>query len=535
MQTTKLNLVLSAPDVPVPDTAYTGGFTGSTGGAISNTTAIIATIAILTILAIIVAIILHTLNKNTLNKHGLNKKLRKSNLIVFSFIMLGFAASILTPLLTTKANTNNTYAADSYATIEVPEQVDMNGEIEDTTFTYSKLTITKPDATNYGYELYILANEANDDLNFVPKTETNETVITSIEQEGTLTANTYGFTLEQDAKAEDEVWHPLTDIEDLLASYDTATTANNTTDVYFGVLTDNTVLPDTYTLDIDFYAITTLATIDNLTYMQEFKSISEADLANVKDSMVLEQQYQLKDIRDEKSYYIAKLKDNNIWMTQNLDHDIVTTEDFYTPDNTDIPAKWTAGTATYATNNTTWDNSNTTIESYDPGDLCQYIDYGTASGFDDCSGYYESAEVLHRHIGNYYNWTAAVAMNDSSIYADYQYQGGSVNHSICPAGWTIPSNNIYNNLVSSLSLTGGVGGNVFLEPIYFAFAGRRSNPYGTTGTFYSTENGYYWTNDFKSGSTSVAYNFFLRYEVNTVESYKESFRSQGLSVRCIAR
>ena len=130
------------------------------------------------------------------------------------------------------------------------------------------------------------------------------------------------------------------------------------------------------------------------------------------------------DSRDGKSYTVARLADGNLWMTQNLDHDIDSTKT-YTPADTDIPANWTPSTSTYTT--TTWNGSITAPESYDPGTL-----YWSGIANDSTP---VSSGNSHYHLGNYYNWTAAVAMNDTSSYITRKTL---IDQSICPAGWTLP-------------------------------------------------------------------------------------------------
>ena len=87
--------------------------------------------------------------------------------------------------------------------------------------------------------------------------------------------------------------------------------------------------------------------VPNLTYMQDLNSSNKA---TVLSSMTEDNQYYLRDKRDEKPYCVALLKDGNIWMTQNLDHDIKTDGTvIYDSTTTDIPSTWTPSTATYPT------------------------------------------------------------------------------------------------------------------------------------------------------------------------------------------
>ena len=272
--------------------------------------------------------------------------------------------------------------------------------------------------------------------------------------------------------------------------------------------------------------------VPNITYMQE---INDSNKTTVLASMTQDTQDYLRDSRDTKPYCVAKLADGNIWMTQNLDHDIVTTTDFYTYANTDIghgatpntSAKWTAQTATYATNDTTWSRSVDNPKSYDPGDLCwngtiapDYI--GTLSTYAVACG-----SDKHYHIGNYYNWTAAVAMNDSSSYTTDEQD---VDQSICPAGWRLPTfsgNKSYDNLVTALSLTSGASGNVQSAPAYFVYGGYWG------GSSYSVGGSdHYWSSVVNDDDGAYVFSFSRGGYMNP---QVVNIRDDGNSVSCVAR
>ena len=209
--------------------------------------------------------------------------------------------------------------------------------------------------------------------------------------------------------------------------------------------------------------------VPNLTYMQDLTSSNKA---SVLASMIEDQQYFLADKRDSKSYCVAKLKDGNIWMTQNLDLNLDSNKT-YTNLDTDIgynestgqyeTASWTPIRSTYAPDNETWLYRNTEPESYDAGKLYwNGVTYPTNR--EDCeayggdwsgwgySTYCDGANLTsstgdsHFHLGNYYNWTAAVAMNDSS---SYTAENTDVNQSICPTGWTLPKSGFGTSLGTS--------------------------------------------------------------------------------------
>ena len=205
--------------------------------------------------------------------------------------------------------------------------------------------------------------------------------------------------------------------------------------------------------------------VPGLTYMQD---LTFSNKTTILSNMTEDSQYYLADKRDDKTYCVAKLKDGNLWMTQNLDHDIKadgsviydnTTTDLGWNGTSYATASWSPASATKATSDTTWttDSTGSTIpESYDPGELYWNGTAGNYGSESDCTtagGTWDSTNNLcnqisstgdsHYHLGNYYNWTAAVAMNDSSSYTT---RNTDVNQSICPAGWTLPkgSNNTSN-------------------------------------------------------------------------------------------
>ncbi len=165
------------------------------------------------------------------------------------------------------------------------------------------------------------------------------------------------------------------------------------------------------------------------------------------------------DTRDNKTYTVSKLRDGNCWMTQNLDHDIKTDGSvIYDSTTTDLgwngtsytTASWTPVSATKATDDLNWINNYNLPESSDPGELYWngiVVDgwYGSESDCIAAGGTWDvvnnqcnqisSTGDPHYHLGNYYNWTAAVAMNDSSSYTT---DNQDADQSICPTGWTLP-------------------------------------------------------------------------------------------------
>ena len=352
----------------------------------------------------------------------------------------------------------------------------------------------------------------------------------------------------------------------------------------YQVFISNTQPADTYTGKVKYVMVhpnthsAPVACNPNATTISEVKCMQDFAGENhdaIMTSLATGTQYTLKDKRDGKEYTIAKLADGNVWMTQNLDLDLVA-GDTYTNEDTDIgyntttgeyeTAAWSPMRSTYATSNsqtTTWCQGglfnteygyceeNDTPESYDPGDLywnstlSAYSDWETYYGTCDyststpsCLGinpigtYTSSTGTAQLHLGNYYNWTAAVAMNDSS---DYDTSGELIEQSICPAGWTLPR--IGNGDDSFQALWEEYGydendgftniSNVWSSPLYFPASGYFNGVLlnvGIDGGFWSPV----------VGDEISARGAFFGVDGNADPSYY-GLRGGGTSIRCVAR
>ena len=314
-------------------------------------------------------------------------------------------------------------------------------------------------------------------------------------------------------------------------------------------------------------------TIGETLCMQDFADVTSANRTAIINSMVEGTQYTIKDKRDGKEYKIAKLADGNVWMTQNLDLDL-DSGTTYTNLDTDIgyntstgtydTAAWTPTRSTYAATSTqthewcqggTWDSeygnceNNSTPESYDPGNL--YWNAST-SGWSDWSDYYSSCNfststpscneslnplstyvsstgTAQYHLGNYYNWAAALATNDSSVYDDDDL----VEQSICPAGWTLPrvgnGDDSFQALWEEYGYDGGFTNisDVWSSPLFFSASGFFGGALGDIGL-----GGSFWS-PVPDGSDNAGFGYF--YVVSDAYPSSSSARGYGDSVRCVAR
>ena len=252
-------------------------------------------------------------------------------------------------------------------------------------------------------------------------------------------------------------------------------------------------------------------TIADATYMQEVGSCP----STLTTGMV----YQLTDSRDNQKYLVARLKDGNCWMLQNLKLGRSTSTLTLTPTNSDVGSNYVLDNKlpspgkfhSYTIDGVP--NQNNSTEYYCTGD-------GTASDWESC----------------YYNWYTATAGTGTTYIAT---QGQNVNNSICPAGWTLPTQpefqQLYNQYPSAAQMevanptttkenTPTMG--QITDTPGFLFSGA----YGIIGAYDLGVCGIYWSRT--SYSAQRTYRLFTEASnVNPVSSYGKSY---GFAVRCLA-
>lgn len=285
------------------------------------------------------------------------------------------------------------------------------------------------------------------------------------------------------------------------------------------------------------------------------------EVANWKNDLDEEESVQAIDIRDGKIYWITKLKDGHIWMTQNLDFDIDTARTYthndtdlgWDTNNFDANATWTpdATNGKYnlpinGTSVSNWSNQNNYPYSADPGDVYYYtsnssdndIKYTSLSACTTAG--HTAGECKHYHAGNYYNWTAAIASNNSSsLTAQY----ANAPNSICPKGWRLPiatnANQSIYEFGELLYQQGIIETKTSTSYAENGFNDIRKTPLWLvrTGRIYSgildnmAKTGYYWS------STVVDRDNAYRSSFNSSDAISRNSidKFYGWSVRCLAR
>ncbi len=573
----KINVVLS--DLDVPNTGIL------TGGNLDHLKVVGITSLLLGLLAItfIILVVIKKHQHKYLTNHKGSFKLHKGIKTFFGLILLLGVLSLGLSTVNHRISTTEKAFADetqvsNALSIEVDDvtiEANLNSENQ---FLTAKNVVTITSPANGGYTFGVYANDK--DL----KLEDNEEyAIKGLESEAptTLSSNTWGVTTTEPEDSEAKIWQAMPITKDnllVLKESDETTTANNKIEIYYGVNVNDELIAGTYSNTINYVATsnTPLITVNDaygLTGKQKqqgyyvMQDMNE-EICNLVNVFGDEGEAQLIDIRDNKLYYVARLADENCWMTQNLDHDIDSSKT-YTPTDTDLPvgATWTPSSSTHPTDERSWQRLLTEPESYDPGNdnnieyypVYQYIrscrrgscdesfleqlDGDWNAYLESCGEYYNNCDeqlapepTPHYQIGNYYNWTAAIAMNDSNDYLE----GKTVaNQSICPAGWTLPRAGIgedtYYNLLDQYGFTEEAynpNNNKYIwgAPLYLI----TSAGYDGNGISYLGLWGNYWTAVTSDSNTiyslDVTYNARINPAINTSTS-----RKSGYPIRCVAR
>ncbi len=300
-----------------------------------------------------------------------------------------------------------------------------------------------------------------------------------------------------------------------------------------------------------------------------------------KNTIALDESVQAIDMRDGKKYWVTKLKDGNIWMTQNLDleiggantaplnsnnTDISTTASgsgIYSDGYTEQDGVWTwnpvstAITSNYYISDTSvkpsaWPtNNHTTPYSAEGGDTYYYTSDTTSNdtrynSLQDCKNASHTEDECKRYFaGNYYNWTAAIASNNSTNIGSTV--GEIASNSICPKGWRLPNasqtdnvNNEFGRMLYGEGITAALSnGNESVGYKDGGFNKLRSNPYyfvrsgdiGGGNLYLPGVYGLYWSRTVSSST----YAQFLGFNGAVIYPGRSDGRYYGGSVRCVAR
>ena len=453
----------------------------------------------------------------------------------------GILLILILGMLPSNASANGSTASD--VSVEVQSSIlvsisdaAIDATMDEVSVASSVLNVMSNNAT--GYNTYISTASLSTDL----KHTTTEDIIPTIAgstSKASFPLNHWGFSLD------DSTYQGMPDSDNAMeiasASLDAA--GETSTDIYFATKVDAnmtsgtysntmvvTVVPNYVPLSLaesyHYAGKTRVTTDDGRKYFAMQDMTPEICVVADKEHSSL----QVIDERDNKVYWITKLKDGNCWMTQNLDFDIA--EDNVTPELSDVTTAWNSSSAypPQTTSTEIFNNSDSTgTYSYDPGN--KYLPSGTDAATDmDCS-IAENKENCHYHVGNYYQYNAATAGTGGTLVDQDALS------SICPKGWRLPTGNSYTENYSFGKLTNaygitnsanGTSDSVLLSsPLFFARGGYiYSGSLDTQGS-----SGRYWSSKAHSNASDA---YRLYFHSSDVTPSLNGNRSLGFSVRCVA-
>lgn len=399
-------------------------------------------------------------------------------------------------------------------------------------------------ATNAAYGYTLSANASSNDLVHSNNTNTFSSIaidadLASLDKDENN--NIWGYSTSLDNGSSWSNYNGLSSSTSTTL-IDNSNTADSTGNIDFkiGAKAGSTQASGIYTNTINFIAVSKVAPMslldsfiasgaEQLNGYFKMQDMTHSICSNVD---IEESELQLIDVRDNKIYWVAKLKDGNCWMTQNLDLDLSHDKPL-TSNNTDLTdhslsSVYADGYSYDAEAGVTIWVPSTYAETVDfegtniKGWTSSYVIPSSASKIDDTN-------TGHLSSGNWYNGTAVIASNDSSGISI-----GNAANSICPLNWRLPNANnsefaILNNLYNNGSTSSDA--NLIIMPLYLTKSGTAD----TGHLVHFSAKGYYWSATITQ-NTRVAVN--LRFTSDIVQPNYTSTdygRDSGFSVRCLAR
>ena len=425
---------------------------------------------------------------------------------------------------------------------------------QDGTFSYNTAALSISTNNETGYSLYMATSNGENTLtsqnpgisNVISAVNGGDNGVTS----ANFTNNTWGYNLSQDSVSDTTAYKAVpTATGDTALITTSSPTEADTYNLTFGTKVDTSLPSGTYSNDVVVSVVANPKLIlwDDLTMMQD---MNPSACAGAIDGATK----RLTDARDGKQYWIAKLKDGNCWMTQNLDLNLSTSKAL-TPDDSDVSRSWTPGndTLTDGTQTTSdyeaewsWNLGDYVLTTPNAGTSCGISgisDFGdcTSVGFQSVAGMTpmtdgDAADVIsgntynaHYHVGNHYTWNAATAGTGGA-----DVVGEDATDSICPKGWQLPTSNNSNSgsfqaLTDAYSISSNTAGSTALvsAPLYFV----RSGSVYSGSLRYAGSYGGYWSS---TAYSSTSYAYVLYFYSGDVNPSNNGNRYDGQSVRCLA-
>lgn len=534
-----VNVVKPEDDIVVPDTDSTDTVVTPETGTISTSsydgssaTPIIGGVAI--ILLAIVAVVAVIIRRRKDKKTRFLSATTGLIILLTSIVVFGCLKSNDSHFSVNADNNNPDSLSISVSDVNINIEV-----VDDPVYAMATSAVTVNTATGAGYVLSAYVENAD----LVSETSTDQiSSLAPSTSTASLSDNTWGVALTSPTDQSSEVFVGLpADASSPMAIKETsdATEAGDTTELYYATYVTPELDAGTYTgATINYIAVANPTAL----YMQ--------NIADWRGDLEVDTPVEAVDIRDGKVYTVSKQRDGKIWMMQNLDLEI-DAGTTYTSADTDLPANTTwQPTNSTVTSGDGWVHSDIDPTSYDPGD---YYWNGDISDWDDWDEYYygctwnsvtkkfdcdesknpfanyiSSTGIPQYHLGNYYNFAAANATNDASVYSESE---STSDQSVCPAGWTLPGREEFFDMWSEYGYTSSPiiseDNAIWLSPLLLPITG-----YFDGGVLtYLGSDGSFWASEVKDAENAWGVDYAVDGYYDTVWGH----RYYGHSVRCVAR
>lgn len=369
------------------------------------------------------------------------------------------ATDLDTSPLASTASTKTTAHIYSQLAVALDNAVDIDLTPRSTgSFNTNRANLKIATNNTNGYSIYLQTIDGTPNLSNIDSHISNKIIgttgMTANSYQNQL--NTWGFALTDTPADENTEYQAVPATDGVMIQSTHATTTNDNYYLNFGVAVDSALPSGDYRNSVLVSVVANPVTVrgfGQIYYMQEMT-------ASICESAETEERGQLVDLRDNKIYHVAKLKDGKCWMTQNLDLDLDSSVAL-TPEETNVATAWTSPVSTtkgdvYQITNVT-DRHQSWNNSYDPGmfvvnnpdaaEACNQTNLQTCPSYTDVSHGYSATFTAtatnavdnttrsydaHYLVGNYYQANAALA--NASPQSNFQ----NFSNDICPKGWRLP-------------------------------------------------------------------------------------------------
>ena len=412
-------------------------------------------------------------------------------------IKLGVVLCLAMHMMLGYSNHDAVAITTSSISIGVSPSIDLN-VIPSATGPTAQQTVNltvKTDNTD-GFSIMLNSNDTTDLVNHLHPTQTIP-VVTKQTTLANFPANSWGIYLGTSTPTTSTLFSGISISPQKLVENNVAN-ASGTYKLAVAVKADTSLPAGTYRNDLVISVVAKAPDIKSLadiTYMQDVTP------EVCKNSKIWESEADsvtLIDKRDNKTYKVARLKDGNCWMQENLAF-ILSTDKPLTPEDSDVSETWTPVRNT-ATKMGSFNEDN--FESWGPSTLI------------------------------YYQWYAATAGTGIQAMTD----GAEASGSICPKGWKLPLSGVMNNdndgSFSKLLAAYGIAGKpdtAMLQPplnfihTNFVRGGDMMPVAFSVFGFYTSR-----------VAQDATYRYELEHSSGGIYPSQHDRRSDGFTVRCVA-